>query len=95
MVLTILVAKVSENYWQTLQDTYEIMTKNVPPTIKKSYLVQDQNNRLFWKILTIWESQDALKAMRESGETPTGVIIFQKVKAEPSLAIYDIKKEVS
>jgi hypothetical protein len=92
MVLTILEAKVEERYWQILQDTYETMTEVVPSEIKNSYLVQAQKDKSIWRILTFWDSQVSLNAMRESGETPTGILIFQKANAKPNLLILDVIK---
>jgi hypothetical protein len=92
MVLTILEAEVEKQNWQTLQDTYANMTKEVPPEIKQSFLVQSQSNKSCWRILTFWENQAALTAMRESSEIPIGVLIFQKVNTTPSLEILDIEQ---
>ena len=91
MVITILEARVEEKDWQTLQATYKLMTQVVPPEIKISYLAQDQSDNSLWRILTIWENQEALDAMRASGQIPTGVAIFQKVQATPKLTVYDIQ----
>ncbi len=92
MVLTMLDAKVDEKYWQILQSTYETMTKTLPPKIKSSYLVQEQNDKTVWKILTFWESQASLDAMRESGTTPTGMLIFKAAKSKPSLTVFNVGK---
>lgn len=91
MVLTILTAKVKENSWELLQKTYYDTIRNgVPKEIKLTCLVQEKSNKSIWKILTFWESQAALDTMRESGETPTGVVIFGGVGAKPTLEIFDV-----
>jgi hypothetical protein len=95
MVLTILEAEVEKRNWGVLKEAYELMTRKIPLTIKSSFLAQDQSNNAVWRILTIWESQEALTAMRESAKTPTGVLIFEKANAKPKLTIYDIQKERS
>lgn len=83
-------AKVEEQNWQVLQDTFAAMTKLIPPEIKSSYLLQEQSDKSIWRIVTFWESQTALSAMRATGETPTGVVIFQKANAKPDLTILDV-----
>lgn len=70
------------------------MTMKVPPAIKASYLIQNQNAKSIWRIITVWESQAVLYAMLESDETPTGIVIFQKANAKPNLEIYDVQKSV-
>lgn len=94
MVLTILEAVVEEKNWPVLQEIFESMTQDAPPEIKNSYLVQGQSDKSIWRILTFWESQEALTAMRESGETPVGVVIFKKAEADPTLQIFDIQKSI-
>ena len=43
-----------------------------------------------WRILTVWENREALDAMRSSGETPRGVLMFRSAKAEPALSVFEI-----
>jgi hypothetical protein len=93
--MTILEAEVEEKNWQLLQGTYKDMTSKMPSIIKATYLAQDQSNKSIWRIVTFWESQEALDSMRASGKTPTGVLIFQSAQANPILAIYDVHQSSS
>jgi hypothetical protein len=43
-----------------------------------------------WKILSVWKSREALDEMRNSGETPTGVLMFRSAGADPQLSIFDV-----
>jgi len=92
MVMTVLEAKVEPGMWQMLRKTYASLTANVPPEIKASYLLQEQKDKNYWQIVTIWRDNAALVAMRRSEKTPIGVLIFNKVGAEPTLTIFDISK---
>jgi hypothetical protein len=47
-----------------------------------------------WRIETLWESRQALDAMRGTG-TPRGVQIFRAAGAEPSLTVLDVRDELS
>jgi quinol monooxygenase YgiN len=90
MVMTVLEARVQEAMWQTLRQTYKSLTATVPDEIRASYLLQDQKDKSTWRIVTIWCDMEALTVMRQSGETPTGVQIFNEAGAKPELSIFDI-----
>jgi len=40
--------------------------------------------------MTIWESREALDAMRQSGKTPRGALMFRAAVAEPSLSVLEV-----
>ena len=42
----------------------------------------------------IWESMEEIQKMRDSGETPTGILIFRRVGVEPSLALFEVKESL-
>lgn len=90
--MTVLEANVKESAWVKLIATYKSMIKELPPEIISTYLTQNQTDKTIWRIITIWNSQEALDAMRSSGQTPTGVVIFNKVGANPILSIFDISE---
>jgi quinol monooxygenase YgiN len=93
MVLTILEAQVEKQYWQELPRAYAELATDKPEGLVRSYLAQNENQPELWRILTFWESQEALDAMRATGQTPTGIVIFQRVDATPEVKIYDIQQQ--
>lgn len=90
MVITILEAHVEEKYWSDLQNDFGARTADLPPQMIRTYLLQDTNDPAFWRIVSVWQSQDALNQMRNSGETPTGILIFRHAGAEPKLSIFNV-----
>lgn len=90
MVLTLLEANVEPENWKTLEAEYTSATQHLDAGIVRTVLLQSKRETNSWQILTVWESQEILNAMRQSGETPRGVLIFRAAKAEPSLAIFDV-----
>jgi quinol monooxygenase YgiN len=93
MVMTILEAFVDRENWHVLQESYEAAIKELEPGIVQTYLAQAQKDQNLWRIITVWESQDALSQMRESGQTPRGVIMFRAASAEPTLTVFRIHSE--
>ncbi len=88
MVMTILEAQVTPERWDALRDSYEARAR-LPASgaIVESFLVQGTDDPGTWRIVTLWRDQAALDAMRGSGETPTGVLIFRDADAEPRLTV--------
>ena len=90
MVMTILEANVDREHWQDLEAVYKTETKALDPGIVQTFLVHSRKDDTTWRIMTIWESREALEAMRQSGETPRGVVMFRAAKAEPVLSVFEI-----
>jgi quinol monooxygenase YgiN len=93
MVMTILEASVDRENWQVLEENYASAIKELEPGLVQTYLVQAQQDQNLWRIITVWESQEALTKMRESGQTPRGVIMFRAASAEPTLTVFQIHSE--
>jgi quinol monooxygenase YgiN len=91
MVMTILEAQVAPERWDALRTSYEARAR-LPDSgaIVESFLVQGTDDGRTWRIVTVWRDQEALDAMRGSGETPAGVLIFRDADAEPRLTIFSI-----
>jgi quinol monooxygenase YgiN len=95
MVMTILEAAVDRENWQNLKDTFGKEVQKLDPGLVQTYLVQAKKDENIWRIITIWESQEALDRMRQSGETPRGVLMFRSAEAEPTLTIFNILAQSS
>ena len=90
MVITILEAHVGAEDWPAFQDDYKNRTVQLPPQMLQTFLLQDVADQTFWRIISVWKSREALNEMRNSGETPTGVLMFRNVGAEPKLSIFNV-----
>lgn len=90
MVVTILEAHVEPQQWETLVSIYNRDGANLDPGIVQTFLMQSKSEATLWRIFTVWESQAALTAMRESGITPRGVTMFRAAGATPALSIFDV-----
>ena len=90
MVITILEAHVGAEDWLAFQDDYKNRTAQLPPQMLQTFLLQDVADQTLWRIISVWKSREALNEMRNSGETPTGVLMFRNVGAEPKLSIFNV-----
>ena len=87
MVFTVLEGRVKPEHWQKLRDKYAEGTKQLPAMIRETFLLQDANDREIWRIMTVWESREALQAYRESVPVPEGILWFRAVDCEPSMSL--------
>jgi heme-degrading monooxygenase HmoA len=90
MVITILEAHVAPENAATLETVFKSRIRNLDPGIVETFLVHSPTEQSLWRIMTVWESQEALARMRNSGETPAGVVMFREAKAEPTLSIFSV-----
>lgn len=90
MVITILEAHVEANRWSDFENDFRERTKELPPQMVRTFLLQDVSDKTLWRIISVWKSREALEEMRNSGEIPTGVIMFRSAGADPKLSIFNV-----
>ena len=90
MVITQVDAHVAPERWQELRESYRSMVGSLEPTIVRTYLMQDTEDRTLWRIATVWKSMEALDEYRRSVEVPGAFLLFQSVAAEPTRAIFEV-----
>ncbi len=95
MVMTILEARVLPENWTALERAYSQAIEQDEPGLAQTFLIHSKKEGDLWQILTVWRSQEALDAMRKSGQTPRGVLIFREAKAEPVLSVFEIKQQLT
>ena len=90
MVATLLQARVAPDKIDALEHAYREAIQRLDPGISHTFLLQDSREGSSWRILTVWESAEALESMRQSGAVPRGILIFRAAGAEPTLSIFKI-----
>jgi quinol monooxygenase YgiN len=90
MVITILEATVAPDKAALLEAAYRQGIDQLDAGITQTFLVRSSKDSNVWRIITVWESRDALEQMRRSGETPRGVVMFRTADAEPVLSVFDV-----
>ena len=90
MVITVLEATVNAEKWAMLEAAYRAALQEQTPGLVQTFLLHSSAEPTRWQIVTVWKDRAALNAMRQSGETPRGVVIFRAAGAEPTLTIFDV-----
>ncbi len=90
MVITILEAQVTPERAALLEEAYKQGIENLDIGITQTFLLRSAKDANSWRIATVWQSREALDAMRRSGETPRGVLMFQAAGAEPTLSVFEV-----
>ena len=93
-VVTILEAQVPPDRHDDLERAYRMaIAEQPPPGLVRSTLLRDARDLSLWRIETVWESREALSAMRGTG-TPRGVQIFREAGVEPGLSVLNVVEEL-
>lgn len=89
-VVTVLEATVAPERVEVLQAAFaEAARGPFPPGLLRSALLRQRSDPNQWRIETVWQSQEALAAMRQQPGKPRGVLIFEAAGGQPSLTIFD------
>jgi hypothetical protein len=90
MVITILEAHVDSDKAAVLQAAYTRGLDTLPPQMVQTFLTHNVADQTLWQIISVWKSRAALDEMRNSGETPAGVLMFREAGAEPKLSVFAV-----
>lgn len=90
MVVTILMADVDPERADDLVGAYRTGVRDLEPGIVETFLLHDARDGATWRIVTVWESREALEAMRATGRVPRGVEFFRAAGATPALAVLGV-----
>lgn len=95
MVMTILEARVTKENWAALEQAYQQGAQHRDAGLEQSFLIHSSKEADLWRILTVWQNQEALDAMRNSGKTPLGVLMFRSANAEPVLSVFQVVQHIA
>ena len=71
----------------------EISTGVLPAGFIESSLLRTEDG--IWRVVTVWESKEAVMAMRASGEPPAAPAMFEQAGSKPSLSMWTVEGRVS
>jgi heme-degrading monooxygenase HmoA len=94
MVMTILEGRVSKENWTAFEQAYKEGSQFQEVGLVQSFLIHNLRETDVWRIVTLWASREALDAMRQSNETPRGVLMFRRGHTEPVLSIFDVVQQI-
>lgn len=94
MFVTIVEGAVDADREADLRSAWEELTAPALPAglIESSLLRAEEGT---WRIVTVWESKEAVMTMRESGRPPAAPIVFQRAGSEPSLSMWTVEGRIS
>lgn len=93
MFVTIAEGAVQAGREDDLRAAWEEVTAGTkPPGFIESSLLRTQDGT--WRIVTVWESKEAVMAMRATGEPPGALVVFQRGGAEPTVSMSTVEGRV-
>ena len=95
MIMTVLEAQVDPARHNDLLNAYHEAARDPKPAgLVRSTLLQASGDPSVWRIETLWESREALLAMRSAGGTPRGILIFRAAGAEPAVSMFTVAAQL-
>ncbi|MEN4010801.1 MAG: hypothetical protein AB1453_07020 [Chloroflexota bacterium] len=91
MFVTILSGHVSHENWTTLQKSFEQSIVRHPPFgLVESTLVQSEQERTLWHIISLWKSKTAFNESENRDEATLCVKLFCDAGGVPSRRGYEV-----
>jgi len=90
MYLTILHGHVKNENWHKLEESFERKAKHSPEGLQQSFLAHCEEDRLEWKIISIWRSKEAYNEAKDAGQTDTFVDLFCDAGTTPEKLHYNM-----
>jgi heme-degrading monooxygenase HmoA len=76
-----------------LRSAWKDKTAILPAGFIESSLLRAETGT--WRIVTVWESKEAVMAMRASGEPPAALLMFEQAGSKPSVSMWTVEDRVS
>ena len=93
MFVTIVEGSVEAAREDDLRSAWEALTTVLPAGFIESSLLRAEDGT--WRIVSVWESQEAVMAMRASGEPPAALAMFERAGSAPSVSLWNVEARVS
>ena len=93
MFVTIVEGTVEAGREDDLRAAWEEVTAGTKPAgfIESSLLRTEDGT---WRIVTVWESKEAVMAMQATGEPPGALVVFQRSGATPTVSMSTVEGRV-
>ena len=92
MFVTIVEGVVTPDRENALRSAWEATSQGtVPNGFIESSLLKTESGT--WRMVTVWESKEAVMRMRESGR-PAAFVMFEQTGAEPSLSTWTVEGRI-
>jgi hypothetical protein len=92
MIKTIVSATVAADREDDLIHGYrDLISAGMPEGLRRSQLLRGQGGT--WRIESLWSDMDALHALREGGQKPLAIDLFERVGAEHRHEWYIVEED--
>lgn len=93
MFVTIVEGAIQAEREGDLRSAWARKSAALPAGLIESSLLRAEDGT--WRIVTVWESRDAVIAMRASGEPPAALSMFEQAGSRPSVSMRTVEGHVS
>ena len=90
MVLVTMEAHVLQEQWDALARAFTHAMEHRPDGVLLSLLTHETHDPTLWRIMTAWESREALDAYYQSNTTLLGAYIFHVIGVVPVASLSEV-----
>ena len=90
MYLTILHGHVKKENRRSLEESYRNKSKHPPEGLLESFLAHSDADKSEWKIITLWQSEEAYHSAKDAGMADTCENLLCDAGSTPERSNYDI-----
>jgi heme-degrading monooxygenase HmoA len=94
MFITIVEGVVDPGRENDLLSAWESRSPQLPAGLTESFLVRGEKTDS-WRIISVWESREAVMTMRASGERPAALLMFEQAGSEPIPSFWGVEGHAS
>jgi len=87
VVIITMEAHASEHEWETLTRAFKYAMKRRPKALLDSYLLQDSVDPTLWRVMSVWESEEALEAYAASSDIIPSAYAFEVLGIAPEASL--------
>ena len=94
-VMTIVEGRIPESKSNDSEAAYGALKAGaLTPGLRMSFLARDTADTKFYRIVTVWESREALDRIRSSAQVLAAIALFRRFGVEPQLQVHEIPQTI-
>lgn len=93
--ITVVEGRIAESKADVFEAAYRaVRDSDLPKGFRMSFLIRSASDPELYRIVTVWESRDALDRMRSSTKVPKAVALFSDAGVDPQVSIFEIRQSL-
>ena len=93
MLVSILEGRITSEKWDIFEQAYRNGIKKIPTELIHNIVIQDVNDPLLWRIISLWRSPEDFERLKDNTVLPSCRKMFRKVGVEPTVRVFKVRAQ--